>query len=76
MAQNMGENRERGIFKTSIIGIITNVFLGLVKAFVGILAGSIALATDALNNLSDAVSTPLIKSLQQPKKSIISWSST
>ena len=34
------------------IGIITNVFLGLVKAFVGILAGSIALATDALNNLS------------------------
>ena len=39
------------------IGIITNVFLGLVKAFVGILAGSIALATDALNNLSDAVSS-------------------
>lgn len=52
-----GENRERGIFKTSIIGIITNVFLGLVKALVGILAGSIALATDALNNLSDAVSS-------------------
>ena len=39
------------------IGIITNVFLGLVKALVGILAGSIALATDALNNLSDAVSS-------------------
>ena len=57
MAQNTGENRERGIFKTSIIGIITNVFLGLVKALVGILAGSIALATDALNNLSDAVSS-------------------
>lgn len=57
MAQNTGETRERGIFKTSIIGIITNVFLGLVKALVGILAGSIALATDALNNLSDAVSS-------------------
>lgn len=57
MAQNTGENRERGIFKTSIIGIITNVFLGLVKALVGILAGFIALATDALNNLSDAVSS-------------------
>ncbi len=57
MMQNTGENRERGIFRTSIIGIITNVLLGLVKAFVGILAGSIALATDALNNLSDAVSS-------------------
>lgn len=57
MAQNTGETRERGIFKTSIIGIITNVFLGLVKALVGILAGFIALATDALNNLSDAVSS-------------------
>lgn len=34
------------------MGIITNVFLGLVKAFVGVLAGFIALATDALNNLS------------------------
>lgn len=57
MARSTDVSREHKILKTSFIGIGTNVLLGIVKAMVGILAGSIALATDALNNLSDAVSS-------------------
>lgn len=57
MSKSVNLSREHIILKTSIIGIGTNVLLGIVKALVGVLAGSIALAADALNNLSDAVSS-------------------
>jgi cation diffusion facilitator family transporter len=40
-----------------MVGIITNVFLVAFKATVGILSNSIAVILDALNNLSDAVSS-------------------
>ncbi|MBR5922411.1 MAG: cation transporter [Clostridia bacterium] len=50
-------NREKAIVKTSIIGIITNVFLATFKAAVGIIANSIAVTLDAVNNLSDALSS-------------------
>ena len=50
-------DRERVIVKTSIIGIITNVFLAGFKAAVGIISGSIAVTMDAVNNLSDALSS-------------------
>ena len=50
-------NRDRIIVKTSIIGIITNVFLSAFKAGVGLLANSIAVILDAVNNLSDALSS-------------------
>lgn len=45
------------IIKTSVIGIIANVFLAGFKAFVGIITGSIAITLDAVNNLSDALSS-------------------
>lgn len=45
------------IIKTSIIGIIANVLLAGFKAFVGIITGSIAITLDAVNNLSDALSS-------------------
>lgn len=50
---------ERGkiIIRTSIIGIITNVLLAGFKLFVGIISGSIAIVLDAVNNLSDALSS-------------------
>ena len=51
------ENRESIIVKTSIIGIIANVFLAGFKAAVGILSNSIAVILDAVNNLSDALSS-------------------
>ncbi|MBQ7715480.1 MAG: cation transporter [Clostridia bacterium] len=50
-------NREKAIVKTSIIGIITNVFLVGFKAFVGLVSNSIAVILDAVNNLSDALSS-------------------
>lgn len=51
------ENRDRIIVKTSTIGIITNVFLASFKAAVGILSNSIAVILDAVNNLSDVLSS-------------------
>lgn len=47
-------SREKTIVKTSIIGIIANVFLAGFKAVVGILTNSIAIVLDAVNNISDA----------------------
>ncbi|MDO4537376.1 MAG: cation diffusion facilitator family transporter, partial [Coriobacteriales bacterium] len=53
----MAENRERTIVRTSIIGIATNFTLAAFKAFVGIVSHSIAITLDAVNNLSDAMSS-------------------
>ena len=50
-------NREQIIVKTSIIGIVTNVLLAAFKAGVGLLSNSIAVILDAVNNLSDALSS-------------------
>ena len=50
-------NREKTIIRTSIIGIIANILLVGFKAFVGFLAGSISIVMDALNNLTDALSS-------------------
>ena len=49
--------REKSIVRTSIIGIVTNVFLAAFKAAVGIISNSIAVTLDAVNNLSDALSS-------------------
>lgn len=53
----LSANREKVIVKTSIIGIITNVFLAGFKAVIGIVSNSIAVTLDAVNNLSDALSS-------------------
>ena len=53
----MKNNRERVVIKTSIISIISNIVLAAFKAFVGLLANSIAIISDAVNNLSDALSS-------------------
>ena len=49
--------RERAITRTSIIGIVTNVFLAAFKAGAGLIAGSISVVLDAVNNLTDAFSS-------------------
>ena len=49
--------RGKIIIQTSIIGIITNVFLAGFKAVIGLLSNSIAIVLDAVNNLSDAMSS-------------------
>ena len=53
----MKNNREKTVIKTSIISIISNIVLAGFKAFVGLLANSIAIISDAVNNLSDALSS-------------------
>ena len=50
-------SRERVIVRTSVIGILANIFLAGFKAAVGILSNSIAVSLDAVNNLSDALSS-------------------
>ena len=51
------EERERVIVRTSIVGIVANVLLVAFKAVVGLAANSIAIVLDAVNNLTDALSS-------------------
>ncbi len=51
------KERNRIIVRTSIVGIVTNVLLAGGKAAVGLIANSIAVVLDAVNNLSDALSS-------------------
>ncbi|MBO4717187.1 MAG: cation transporter [Spirochaetales bacterium] len=50
-------SRDKIIVRTSITGIVANVFLAGFKAIVGVLSNSIAVILDAVNNLSDALSS-------------------
>ena len=50
-------NREKIIVRTGFIGILANVFLAGFKAVIGFVSGSIAITMDAVNNLSDALSS-------------------
>ena len=54
---NTQTSRDKTIIRTSIIGILANVFLAAFKAAVGLTANSIAIVMDAVNNLSDAASS-------------------
>ena len=51
------DDRDRKIIRTSIIGILANIFLVAFKAFIGLTSNSIAIVMDAVNNLSDAASS-------------------
>ena len=50
-------DRKRIIVRVSVIGIIANVFLAGFKAVIGFFSHSIAIVLDAVNNLSDALSS-------------------
>lgn len=54
---NTTVSRENAIVRTSLIGIGANVLLATFKAIVGLAANSIAVILDAVNNLSDALSS-------------------
>lgn len=53
----MKNDREKIVARTSIISIISNILLAGFKAFVGFLSNSIAIISDAINNLSDVLSS-------------------
>ena len=50
-------SRNKIIIKTSIIGIIVNITLVIFKSIVGLASNSIAIISDAINNLTDVVSS-------------------
>lgn len=50
-------DRNKQIIRVSIYGIIVNIVLVGFKSFIGLLANSIAIILDAINNLSDALSS-------------------
>ena len=51
------EERGRVIVRTSIVGIAANVALAAFKAVIGLASNSIAVVLDAVNNLTDALSS-------------------
>ncbi|MCR5121367.1 MAG: cation diffusion facilitator family transporter [Ruminococcus sp.] len=54
---NDTETRSKIIVRTSVAGIVANVFLAAFKAVVGFMTHSIAIVLDAVNNISDAGSS-------------------
>ena len=50
-------DRSQKIIRTSVIGIVVNLILVAFKGMVGLLSNSIAVLLDAVNNLSDALSS-------------------
>ena len=52
-------DRSKTIIRTSFLGIGVNLVLVLFKMIVGLLSGSVAIILDAVNNLSDALSSAI-----------------
>ena len=55
--EEMAESRSKVIVRTSFIGIAANILLAGFKAVIGLVSNSIAVVLDAVNNLSDALSS-------------------
>ena len=53
------KNRSKIIVRTSIIGILANLGLVAIKLLVGLIAFSVSIIMDAVNNLSDALSSTI-----------------
>ena len=52
-------NRDKKIIQTSFIGIAANILLVVAKAIIAFIAHSVALFTDAINNLTDSLSSAI-----------------
>ena len=50
-------DRNKAIIKTSVLGIAVNIVLVIFKATIGIIVNSIAIILDAVNNLTDVLSS-------------------
>ena len=66
-------DRNKKIIKVSILGIVVNIFLVIFKSIIGLITNSIAIILDAVNNLSDALSSIITiigtkLSLKKPNK--------
>ncbi|MBO4339674.1 MAG: cation transporter [Clostridia bacterium] len=54
---SVDKNRKKTIVRTSVTGILANLFLASFKAVFGIMSNSIAIVLDAVNNTSDMASS-------------------
>lgn len=50
-------DRQKKIVKTSVLGIVVNILLVIFKAIIGFISNSIAIVIDAINNLTDVISS-------------------
>lgn len=57
--KNISQTRSTTIIKASFIGIFINILLVIFKASIGVLTNSIAILLDAVNNLSDVLSSTI-----------------
>lgn len=55
--ERIEDNREKAIMRTSVLGIVTNIVLAAIKVALGLISGSIAIMSDAINNLTDSSSS-------------------
>ncbi|WP_040552257.1 cation diffusion facilitator family transporter [Peptoniphilus indolicus] len=51
------DNREGAVFRTATVGILSNLFLVTLKVFVYFGTGSVSVLADAINNLTDSMSS-------------------
>ena len=49
--------RQKKIIRVSLVGIATNFLLAVIKILLGVFSGSIAIISDAFNNLTDSASS-------------------
>lgn len=52
-----GNERQRIITKTSIVGIIANLIIASIKILIGIVANSLAIVSEGVNNATDSASS-------------------
>lgn len=55
----MKQSRNNLITKVSIVGIGANAVIAIFKVIVGLLSNSVAVLLDAVNNVSDAMSSAI-----------------
>lgn len=55
--ERIEDNREKQIMRTSLLGIVTNIVLVIIKVTLGLISGSIAIMSDGINNLTDSSSS-------------------
>ncbi|WFA08206.1 cation diffusion facilitator family transporter [Tissierella sp. Yu-01] len=51
------ETRTKVAYLASIVGLVANIFLSVIKLIIGILISSVSVIADGINNLSDAASS-------------------
>lgn len=57
LSENENISRFKKIIVTSVVGILVNVLLGVLKIVVGTVAHSVAVISDAVNNFGDSISS-------------------